>query len=291
MIRHCSSTPSCRVKRVASPTIAAWRSTSYGVAPSPPSAGELHVELDPGGARGIRPVRREDRPDPGGGIELDDDLVRLGEGEPEAEPRRMLEHDADLGLGHREALAGADEERHARPAPVLDLEPQRRVRLGRRVGGDAVDPEVALVLPADVVRGVRLQHRAEQRHLRVLDRRGVAAGRRLHRRDRHHLHQMVDDDVAQRADGVVEVAPILDAEVLRHRDLDTLDVLPVPDRLEDPVREPEVEDLLEAHLPEVVVDAEELRLLDVLVELRRRARGRTRRRGRTASRRRSARSS
>ena len=38
-------------------------------------------------------------------------------------------------------------------------------------------------------------------------------------------------------------------------------------RLEDPVREPEVEDLLEAHLPEVVVDAEELRLVDVLVEL------------------------
>ena len=117
------------------------------------------------------------------------------------------------------------------------------------------------------MRGVRLQHRAEQRHLRVLDRRGVAAGRRLHRRGGHHLHQVVDDDVAQRADGVVEVAPVLDAEVLRHRDLDALDVLPVPDRLEDPVREPQVEDLLEAHLPEVVVDAEELRLLDVLVEL------------------------
>ena len=78
---------------------------------------------------------------------------------------------------------------------------------------------------------------------------------------------MVDDDVAQRADRVVEVAAVLDAEVLRHRDLDTLDVLPVPDRLEDRVREPQVEDLLEAHLPEVVVDAEELRLVDVLVEL------------------------
>ena len=179
----------------------------------------------------------------------------------------MLEHDADLGLGHREALPGADEERHARPAPVLDLEPQRRVRLRRRVGGDAVDPEVALVLPADVVRRVCLQHRAEQRDLRILDRRGVAAGRRLHRRGGHHLHQVVDDDVAQRADGIVEVAAVLDAEVLGHRDLDARDVLAVPDRLEDPVCEPEVEDLLEAHLPEVVVDAEDLRLLDVLVEL------------------------
>ena len=35
-----------------------------------------------------------------------------------------------------------------------------------------------------------------------------------------------------------------------------------------PVREAEVEDLLEAHLSEVVVDAEELRLVDVLVQLR-----------------------
>ena len=50
-------------------------------------------------------MRREDRPDPGGRVELDDDLVGLGGGEPEAEPRRMLEDDADLGLGHREALA------------------------------------------------------------------------------------------------------------------------------------------------------------------------------------------
>ena len=78
---------------------------------------------------------------------------------------------------------------------------------------------------------------------------------------------MVDDDVAQRADRVVEVAAVLDAEVLRHRDLHALDVVPVPDRLEHRVREPQVEDLLEAHLPEVVVDPEELRLVDVLVEL------------------------
>ena len=78
---------------------------------------------------------------------------------------------------------------------------------------------------------------------------------------------MVDDDVAQRADRVVEVAAILDAEVLGHRDLDRPDVVPVPDRLEHRVREPEVEDLLEAHLPEVVVDAQELRLVDVLVQL------------------------
>ena len=78
---------------------------------------------------------------------------------------------------------------------------------------------------------------------------------------------MVDDDVAERPDGVVEVAAILDAEVLRHRDLHARDVVPAPDRLEHGVREPEVDDLLQAHLPEVVVDAVELGLVDVLVKL------------------------
>ena len=96
---------------------------------------------------------------------------------------------------------------------------------------------------------------------------GLAAGRRFHRAHRDHLHQVVDDDVAQGPDRVVEVAAVLDAEVLGHRDLDRRDVVPVPDRLEHGVREPEVDDLLRPHLPEVVVDPEELGLVDVLVEL------------------------
>ena len=79
---------------------------------------------------------------------------------------------------------------------------------------------------------------------------------------------MVDHDVAQRADRVVEVTAILDAEALGHRDLDRLDVVAVPDRLEHGVGEPEVEQLLEAHLPEEVVDAVQLRLVDVLMHLR-----------------------
>ena len=78
---------------------------------------------------------------------------------------------------------------------------------------------------------------------------------------------MVDHDVAQRANWVVEVAAVLDPEVLSHGDLDALEVVPVPDRLEHRVREPEVENLLEAHLPEEVVDPVDLGLVDVLVKL------------------------
>ena len=78
---------------------------------------------------------------------------------------------------------------------------------------------------------------------------------------------MVDDDVAQRADRVVEVAAILDAERLGHRDLHAGDVVAVPDRLEHRVGEAQVQQLLEPHLSEEVVDPVELGLVDVLVQL------------------------
>ena len=72
--------------------------------------------------------------------------------------------------------------------------------------------QVAVVLAAHVVRGVGGLGRAKHRELGVLEGFGVAAGGRLHRGDREHLHQVVDDDVAQRPDRVVEVAAVLDAE-------------------------------------------------------------------------------
>src|SRR5579862_3869715 len=78
---------------------------------------------------------------------------------------------------------------------------------------------------------------------------------------------MVDDDVPQSADRIVEAASVLDPEALRHRDLHRGEVVAVPDGLEHRVVEAQVQDLVEAHLPEVVVDAIELRLVDVLVQL------------------------
>src|SRR5215475_5647483 len=60
---------------------------------------------------------------------------------------------------------------------------------------------------------------------------------------------------------------VLDPEVLGHRDLDRLEMIPAPERLEHRVRESEVEDLLDTHLPQVVVDPIELRFVDVLVKI------------------------
>ena len=47
-----------------------------------------------------------------------------------------------------------------------------------------------------------------------------------------------------------------------------VDELAVPDRLEDAVREPQREHVLDRLLAEVVVDAEDLALLEVLLQLR-----------------------
>ena len=93
---------------------------------------------------------------------------------------------------------------------------------------------------------------------------------------------MVDDDISQRADRVVEVAAVLDTKAFGHGDLDTLHVVAVPDRFEDRIGEPEIDDLLEAHLSEVVIDPIQLVFIDVLLVARRPADSPTPGRGQTA---------
>ena len=78
---------------------------------------------------------------------------------------------------------------------------------------------------------------------------------------------MVHHHVAERTDRVVEMPAILHAEILGHRDLHRVDVVAVPHRLQQRVAETQVEDLLEPHLPKVVVDPQQLRLVEVLVDV------------------------
>ncbi len=142
-IRHVSSTLSWRVNGALSPYIAAFRRTSYGVGPSPPSCSNSMSSVISSGPAPIGAVRVDDQADAGNRIELDDQLALDRRPAPgrrqETEPRRALEHQPDLGLSGRQTLAGADEPWHPGPAPVVDLEPQRGVGLGRRVRRDPVD--------------------------------------------------------------------------------------------------------------------------------------------------------
>ena len=71
---------------------------------------------------------------------------------------------------------------------------------------------------------------------------------------------MVRHHVAQRAGGVVELAASLDIERLRDGDLDMVDVIAIPQRLENAVGEPKHQDVLNRLFPEIVVDPIDLAL-------------------------------
>jgi len=78
---------------------------------------------------------------------------------------------------------------------------------------------------------------------------------------------VVLEDVADGAGLLVERAAILDADRFRHGDLHVIDVAPVPQRLEDPIPEPEDQQVPDGLLAEVVVDAVDLRLAEDLADL------------------------
>ena len=102
---------------------------------------------------------------------------------------------------------------------------------------------------------------------------GLEAGGRLERDQRQQLHHVVLHHVAQRAGLLVERAAAFDAEGFGHGNLHVVDVVAVPDGLEDAVGEAEDQQVLHRLLAQVVVDAEDLALVedgvDLVVELAR----------------------
>ena len=85
---------------------------------------------------------------------------------------------------------------------------------------------------------------------------------------------MGDDHVAEGAGFLVEAAPHLDRERLRDVDLDVVDVVAVPDRLEHAVGEAQRQQVLHRLAAEVVVDPVDAALVEDRVQARVRASGR-----------------
>src|SRR5262249_41452791 len=159
------------------------------------------------------------------------------------------------------------------PAPVVDPEAQRGKRFGDGIRGD-----VRLLAVPGYWRGVRLApgtvlpaHRIAQNvfgthdthrleHLRLLVAHRVRAQRRwrLHAQIREHLEHMILDHVPQHARALVVAAPAFDADRFRHRELDVIDVVPAPERLEQPVGETKGQQVLYRFLAQIMIDAEDL---------------------------------
>ncbi len=182
--------------------------------------------------------------------------------------RRALELDRDRRLAPRQALAGADVERRVGPAPVVDVElgatyvsvvESGATPFSSRYDDDLLrlDPAAAVLAADDALRAGRVQ-RPQHLHLLVAHAVGGEVDRRLHRGQGEELQEVVLEDVADRARLLVERRAALDAHRLGDRDLHVVDELPVPDRLEDAVREPQRQHVLDRLLAEVVVDPEDL---------------------------------
>ena len=186
--------------------------------------------------------------------------MKVGVGEAQ---RRRAELGVHLGAGQGQVLSAPDEDGDPLPAPGPDLESQRGEGLDFRVGSNALLVAVAAELAADDLAGVEGGDRLQDLHLLVADRLAVGPGGGLHGQVGQDLEQVVLHDVADRAGFFVERAAALDAEVLGHGDLDALDVVAVPDRLEERVGEAEEEQVLHRPLAEIVVDPEDRLFVEV----------------------------
>ena len=104
---------------------------------------------------------------------------------------------------------------------------------------------------------------------------GVETGRWLHRGQLEQLKQVIGHHVTQRAGGIIKSSPRPDAKRLRDGDLHMINVVAIPQRLEDAVAEPKDHDVLHRLLAEIMVDAEYLLLRhggeEQAIELPRRA--------------------
>ncbi len=95
---------------------------------------------------------------------------------------------------------------------------------------------------------------------------GVEPRRRLHGDERQQLKEMVRHHVAQRAGRVVEGAAPADGDGLGDGDLHMVDMLALPDRLEQAVGETQHQNVLHRLLAEIMVDAENLVLVEHLAQ-------------------------
>src|ERR1700693_54051 len=117
--------------------------------------------------------------------------------------------------------------------------------------------EVIPKLAADEVLRLQGRYGLERFDLLVADRFGIKPGRRLHRENRKDLEQVILDYVADGAGLLIERAPALDSKVLRHRDLDTLDMVAIPQGFEHGIAKTEVHHVMHRTLAEEMVQTED----------------------------------
>ena len=165
-------------------------------------------------------------------------------------------------MAFREALAGAQIKRHIAPAPVVDIQLEGRIGFRGALFGDALFVKVARHIvvadPAPAILGAEgvgmdgvLGYRAdgfEYFYLFVTDGFSVQVRRRFHGHQGEELEQMALDHIAQGPRSVVEFTPAFNAGNLSMRNLHMVDVVSVPQRLQQQVGKAEHKHILHGFL-------------------------------------------
>src|SRR5262249_44589719 len=161
----------------------------------------------------------------------------------------------NFGARYRQVFPGSDVEGDPFPAPRIDLEFHRGKCFHLRVFRYAILIAVAAELTTDEISLGQSRNRLQHFDLFVAYRFTVESRRRFHRQIREHLKKMILNHIANGARLIVETSPTLDTKIFRHRDLDALDVVAIPKRLDKRVRKAKDHEVIHRPLSEVVVDA------------------------------------
>ena len=207
----------------------------------------------------------------GGVGEVEGQVVRPVRGHPgpvrEHRLRRLLERDRHDAATLCQAFARTQVEGHIGPPPVVDggLHRDEGLRLGD--GVHSVDVAVPGVLAAHHIIGIDRLHAVEDLVLLHADGIRLEGSRRFHGDEGHDLEEVRHHHVPVGAGALVEGGTLLQPQGLGDVDLDVVDEVAVPDRLEQAVGEAEGQDVEGRLLAQEVVDPEDLLLGEDLMDL------------------------
>src|SRR5215469_9222018 len=200
----------------------------------------------------------------------------------EQHKRGTPELDHNFGRTLSQALTGAEVKGNSSPTPIVDEQFQGNEGFGIGVRGHiglmpiandtlAIDNAFA-VLPADHVLQDILWtqelNSVKNFSLLIADFVGIERNRWLHRGHGEKLEEVIRHHVAKRASSLIKSAAMLNTDSFRGSNLHVIDVIAIPERFDDVVRETKHHYVLNRFFSEIVVDAVDLVFVESLLKVR-----------------------
>src|SRR4029077_9044318 len=168
----------------------------------------------------------------------------------------------DLSTRDRQGLPGPDIERDALPAPGINVQLQSGECFDFGIRGYTVFLPVTTKLTANKILCLQRPNSLQDLNLFVAERFTIGSHRWLHRQVHQNLEQGILNHVADRAGLIVERPPALNTKRFRHGYLYALDLIAVPERLQNCILEPQENHVSDCSFPQVMIDAKDVLLVE-----------------------------